>query len=195
MFEILRKSLATGVVTTSYPETPAAIASNARGRPEIDFAQWKDARPAATICPTGAISCADGDGTRTATLDLGACIFCGLCAEVDPAIRMTNRCELAARQRGDLRTIAKYRLRPDGTHEAFLTKSAEQDEQGPSPSPPLEERDGERRPFPMYPAAGSWRGGPLNPRLRQEGNPSRPLAASCKCGSIKSWAVRCTSAK
>src|SRR6266446_3680993 len=147
MFEILRKSLATGVVTTSYPEAPAAISSNARGRPEIDFAQWKDARPAATICPTGAISCADGDGTRTATLDLGACIFCGLCAEVDTAIRMTNSCELAARQRGDLRTIAKYRLRPDGTHEAFLTKSAEQDEQGPSPSPPLEERAGERRPF------------------------------------------------
>ena len=140
MFEILRKSLATGVVTTSYPEAPAVISSNARGRPEIDFAQWKDARPAATICPTGAISCADCDGTRTATLDLGACIFCGLCAEVDTAIRMTNRCELAARRRGDLRTIAKYRLRPDGTHEAFLTKSAEQDEQGPSPSPPLEER-------------------------------------------------------
>src|SRR6266699_7145094 len=115
MFEILRKSLATGVVTTSYPETPAAIASNARGRPEIDFAHWKDARPAAAICPTGAISFADSDGTRTATLDLGACIFCGLCAEVDTAIRMTNVCELAATHREDLRSSAKYELNPDGT--------------------------------------------------------------------------------
>ena len=132
MFEILRKSLATGVVTTSYPEAPAAISSNARGRPEIDFVQWKDARPAATICPTGAIACADADGTRTATLDLGLCIFCGLCADVDTAIRMTNSCELAARRRGDLRTTAKYRLRPDGTHETFLTKFSEPDEQGPS---------------------------------------------------------------
>src|SRR6266404_2508961 len=147
MFEILRKSLATGVVTTSYPEAPAAISGNARGRPEIDFAQWKDARPAATICPTGAISFADSDGTRTATLDLGACIFCGLCAEVDTAIRMTNSCELAARHRANLRATAKYRLRPDGTHETLLTKSSEPGEQWPSPSPPLEERAGERRPF------------------------------------------------
>src|SRR6266581_3837127 len=142
MFEILRKSLATGVVTTSYPEAPAAISSNARGRPEIDFAHWKDARPAAAICPTGAIACADADGTRTATLDLGLCIFCGLCADVDTAIRMTNNCELAARRTEDLRTIAKYRLRPDGTHESYLTKSSDQADQGPSPSPPEEERAG-----------------------------------------------------
>src|SRR5438445_1742543 len=161
MFEILRKSVATGIVTTGYPEAPAAISSNARGRPEIDFARWKDARPAAAVCPTGAITCADCDGTRTATLDLGACILCGLCAEVDTAIRMTNRCELAARHRGDLRTTAKYRLRPDGTHESYLTKSSEQDEQGPSPSPPiprtlsgLEERAGERRPFKSSTAQG-----------------------------------------
>ncbi len=32
------------------------------------------------------------------TVDLGKCTFCGLCAEVDPAIRMTNVCELAARR-------------------------------------------------------------------------------------------------
>src|SRR5438876_7927818 len=110
MFEILRKSLATGIVTTSYPATPAAISNNARGRPEIDFAKWKDARPAAAICPTGAIAFADSDDTRTATLDLGQCIFCGLCAEVESAIRMTNECELAARHRGELKIAAKYRL-------------------------------------------------------------------------------------
>src|SRR5439155_18765879 len=154
MFEILRKSLATGVVTTSYPEAAAAISSNARGRPEIDFPRWKDARHAAAICPTGAIACADVDGTRTATLDLGLCIFCGLCADVDTAIRMTNRCELAARRRGDLRTTAKYRLRPDGTHETLLAKSSEQDEQRPSPSPPEEESAGERRPLKSSTAPG-----------------------------------------
>ena len=120
MFEILRKSLTTGVVTTGYPDAPAAIASNARGRPEIDFAQWKDARPAATICPTGAISFVDKDSTRTATLDLGACIFCGLCAEVDPAIRMTNICEIAAGQRNALRTSARYELNSDGTQRGLI---------------------------------------------------------------------------
>src|SRR5437762_161146 len=117
MFQILRKSLATGVVTTSYPRTPAEVSSHARGRPEIDFANWKDARPAATVCPTGAIAFADDAGVRTATLDLGKCIFCGLCAEADTAIRMTTVCELAARRRGDLKTTARYSLASDGTHE------------------------------------------------------------------------------
>src|SRR5438034_5584631 len=104
MFEILRKSLSTGVVTTSYPETPPEVSTSARGRPEIDWANWKDARPASAICPTGAISQEDGKGQRVARLDLSKCIFCGLCADVDKAIRMTNICECAARSRDELMT-------------------------------------------------------------------------------------------
>ena len=117
MFEILRKSLVTGVVTTRYPATPVEVAPNARGRPEIDWAQWQDARPAARVCPTGAIEFADAAGVRTARLDLGKCIFCGLCADVDKAIRMTNQCELACRNRNGLITTARYALNPDGTHQ------------------------------------------------------------------------------
>jgi Ni,Fe-hydrogenase III small subunit/formate hydrogenlyase subunit 6/NADH:ubiquinone oxidoreductase subunit I len=117
MFEILRKSLATGVVTTRYPATPVEVAPNARGRPEIDWARWLDARPAARICPTGAIEFAEAAGGRTASLDLGKCIFCGLCADVDQAIRMTNQCELASRSRTGLITTARYTLNPDGTHQ------------------------------------------------------------------------------
>jgi len=124
MLQILRKSFATGVVTTSYPQTPAEVSGHARGRPEIDFVNWKDARPAAAICPTGAFACADSNGVRTATLDLGKCIFCGLCAEVDAAIRMTNQCELAARRSADLQFAAKYQLNPDGTHAKMLEQPA-----------------------------------------------------------------------
>jgi Ni,Fe-hydrogenase III small subunit/Pyruvate/2-oxoacid:ferredoxin oxidoreductase delta subunit len=121
MFSILRHSLGTGVVTTDYPRTPAEVSTRARGRPLIDFAHWKDARPAAKICPTGAITCADENQRRTASLDLAKCIFCGLCAEVDPtAIRMTNEVELAGRQRAQLITGARYELNPDGTHRAWL---------------------------------------------------------------------------
>ena len=120
MLHILRKSLATGVVTTNYPETPAEVSPHARGRPGIDFANWKDARPAAAICPTGAIAVADQTGVRTATLDLGKCIFCGLCAEVDQAIRMTNQCELAARRGDDLKFTARYELNSDGSHAKML---------------------------------------------------------------------------
>ena len=92
MFETLRQSLKTGVVTTRYPVAPADISNRARGKPEIDWVKWKDARPATAVCPTGAIAFRDDASTRTAALDLGKCIFCGLCAEADAAIRMTNVC-------------------------------------------------------------------------------------------------------
>ena len=124
MFETLHQSLKTGVVTTTYPQTPPEVSVRARGRPEIDCVNWKDARPAAAICPTGAIEYSDSDGVRTAELDLGKCIFCGLCADVDPAIHMTNRCELATRRRDGLITSARYDLKPDGTHERMLSSPA-----------------------------------------------------------------------
>lgn len=116
MFNVLRQSQKAGVVTTTYPATPAEVSPRTRGRPEIDWAAWKDARPAAAVCPTGAIACADQGGRRTATLDLAQCIFCGLCADADPAIRMTTVCECAARSRGALVTTAAYSLKSDGTH-------------------------------------------------------------------------------
>ena len=120
MLETLRQSLKTGVVTTTFPKTPPEVSSRARGKPEIDWAKWKDARAATAICPTGAIEFYDDSATRTATLDLGKCIFCGLCADADEAIRITNQCELAARQRASLKFTARYHLAPDGTHERLL---------------------------------------------------------------------------
>src|SRR5205823_11089133 len=122
MFEILRKSLRIGIVTTNYPKAPPEVSSHARGRPEIDWTNWKDARPAAAICPTGAIVSEDKNGERTATLDLGKCIFCGLCADVDKAIRMTNLCECAARKRSDLITSRAYTLKADGSHDQLLER-------------------------------------------------------------------------
>ena len=120
MFEIIRKSLSTGIVTTDYPLAPAEVSSRARGRPEIDFVNWKDARPAIAACPTGALACEEGRGTRSVTLDLAKCTFCGLCAEADAAIRMTNACELAARRKADLVTTAEYALGLGGVHQKLL---------------------------------------------------------------------------
>jgi Ni,Fe-hydrogenase III small subunit/Pyruvate/2-oxoacid:ferredoxin oxidoreductase delta subunit len=128
MFDVLRKSLSTGVVTTSYPDTPAEVSSQARGKPEIDWANWKDARPATAICPTGAISYQDINGQRLARLDLAKCVFCGLCADVDKAIRMTNVCECAARNRDNLMTSASYSLKSDGSHDRIVS--------GPPVNPP-----------------------------------------------------------
>jgi len=120
MFDILRKSLATGVVTADYPPAPAEVSTQARGRPEIDFAKWQDARPAVAACPTGALACEDSGGMRAVTLDLGKCTFCGLCAEADTAIRMTSACELATRRKADLVTSARYELASDGADQKLL---------------------------------------------------------------------------
>ncbi len=64
MLNLLRKNLGTGIVTTRYPATPPEVSRAARGRPEIDWPKWADARPAAAICPTGAIYQLNPDGTH-----------------------------------------------------------------------------------------------------------------------------------
>jgi Ni,Fe-hydrogenase III small subunit/formate hydrogenlyase subunit 6/NADH:ubiquinone oxidoreductase subunit I len=124
MFGILGKSISTGVVTTRYPAAPPELSPHARGRPEIDWDNWKDARPAAAVCPTGAISHEDSSGQRVVRLDLARCTFCGLCAEVDPSIRMTNRCECAVRRRNDLVFAAQYNVNADGTQRRLLGSQA-----------------------------------------------------------------------
>ena len=133
MFDLLRKSLSVGVVTSRYPDAPLQISPRARGKPVIDWANWRDARPACAVCPTGAIVAADDpeqptaapSGTRTVVFDLGLCVFCGLCADVDPAIRMTNQCELAAPRREDLTARATYTLKADGTHAGLISQPAQ----------------------------------------------------------------------
>lgn len=125
MFEILTNSLKTGVVTTQYPDAPPDVSRNARGKPEIGWAKWKDARPAAAACPTAAIEFHDEKQVRTVSLDLAKCVFCGLCAEADPAIRMTTQCELAARHREQLKSSARYRVSAAGIQEQMLEPPAE----------------------------------------------------------------------
>jgi Ni,Fe-hydrogenase III small subunit/formate hydrogenlyase subunit 6/NADH:ubiquinone oxidoreductase subunit I len=118
MFKILQKTVRTGVVTTDYPEAPARPPLMSRGKPEFDFKSWRDARPAAEVCPTGAIAVRDAGNSRTVTVDYGKCIFCGLCAEAEPrgAVRVTREFELAVRDRRHLVIAAEYGLNPDGTH-------------------------------------------------------------------------------
>jgi Ni,Fe-hydrogenase III small subunit/formate hydrogenlyase subunit 6/NADH:ubiquinone oxidoreductase subunit I len=119
MFEILRKSIGIGVVTKSYPRAHSEPCLG-RGRPQIDFSKWQDTRAAAASCPTQAISHCDEARVRTTTLDLGKCIFCGLCAEADSAIQMTHASELAVRSRAELLSHATYELTSSGTHGRLL---------------------------------------------------------------------------
>lgn len=118
MFRILQKTISTGTVTADYPAQPAHISERFRGRPSFDFEKWKDARPAAEVCPTGAISVIDEGDSRRVTVDYGLCVFCGLCAEAssEQAVRITQEFELATSNRRNLLLTAEYTLNADRTH-------------------------------------------------------------------------------
>jgi len=118
MLKILQKTVSTGTVTANYPAEPAKICDRFRGRPSFDFDKWKDAQPAAEVCPTGAISLSDEGDFRKVTVDYGLCIFCGLCAEAssEQAVRITQEFELATSDRRNLVLTAEYTLNADRTH-------------------------------------------------------------------------------
>jgi Ni,Fe-hydrogenase III small subunit/formate hydrogenlyase subunit 6/NADH:ubiquinone oxidoreductase subunit I len=121
MFKILHKTFEAGIVTIPYPERAATPCAGFRGRPAFDLDKWRDARPAAEVCPTEAITVQDNGAARQVTIDYGRCVFCGLCAGVsDGAVTMTREYELAVRRRGDLVITAGYALQPDGTHERLV---------------------------------------------------------------------------
>ncbi len=123
MFKIIQKTIRTGIVTKAYPAEVAQISEHFRGRPHFDFEKWTDARPAAEVCPTGAISVHDSNNSRTVTVDYGLCVFCGLCAEASPdeAVRITQEFELATPNRHNLVLTAEYMLNADGTHRQLGT--------------------------------------------------------------------------
>src|ERR1019366_7230201 len=124
MFKILQKTFTTGIATVAYPSVPAVVSGHFRGAPEFDFASWRDARPAAEVCPTGAIALSDGAGHRRVTIDYGLCVFCGQCADVTPegAVRVTTEFELATRHRAGLIHAADYSLNSDGTHHHLIAE-------------------------------------------------------------------------
>jgi len=123
MFKILQKTLSTGIATVAYPDVPAVVSGQFRGRPEFDFASWRDARPAAEVCPTGAIAVNDSGAIhRRVTVDYGLCIFCGQCADASPdgAVHVTTEFALATHHRAGLLLVADYDLNADGTHERLI---------------------------------------------------------------------------
>jgi Ni,Fe-hydrogenase III small subunit/formate hydrogenlyase subunit 6/NADH:ubiquinone oxidoreductase subunit I len=120
MFKILQKTASTGIVTANYPAEKPRVSENFRGRPRFDFEKWKDARGAAEVCPTEAISVSDHGDSRNVTVDYGLCVFCGLCADASPeSVHMTQEFELATTVRQDLVLTAEYELNRDRTHRSL----------------------------------------------------------------------------
>ncbi len=121
MFKILEKTFRAGTVTTAYPRSAAALPGNSRGAPEFELAKWHDARTAAEVCPAGAISIADSQGSRLVQVDFGKCNFCGECAATDAAVKTTPEFELAATSREALVITARYALNRDGSHHHLVS--------------------------------------------------------------------------
>lgn len=110
MWRMLAKSLWLGVATTPYPAAPEAAAT--RGRPTLDATRCQGSGDCVRSCPTGAIRLDDdpADGTRRWHVDLGACVFCGVCAQAcaSQAIALVPGVELSVRDRAALlQTIAQ----------------------------------------------------------------------------------------
>lgn len=121
MFEILHKSLRTGLVTIGDPLGEFAPSEAFRGAPRFDFDRWKDAREQAALCPTGAIRTEDRAGTRDVRIDYGLCIFCGQCAEGgDTAVTISREMEPPVKRREDLVVKARYELDDSGRHTRLL---------------------------------------------------------------------------
>ena len=126
MFHIFKKAAQTRLVTIGYPQVSAQIPEYFRGAPSFEFSGWRDARPAAEACPTGAIAIEESGGLRRVTVDYGLCIYCGECADADcsGAVKITRDFELAVRERGDLVTTAEYPIAPDGSQGRFRRRTS-----------------------------------------------------------------------
>lgn len=102
MPNVLIERLRQGHRTARFPDGPADLPERFRGRPELDVSRCRDdCRECVDVCPTSAVA------TEPLRIDLGACLFCGLCQEAcsDGAIVFTRDHTLAARSRQDLVAI------------------------------------------------------------------------------------------
>ncbi|MGI8968739.1 MAG: hypothetical protein ACR2GA_06520 [Chloroflexota bacterium] len=96
--------------TTRYPREVPILPL--RTVPSVDETLLRPGHCAflASVCPTGALADPLDGAKPSLVLDYGKCVFCGLCAEALPGVvTMAHDYELAARNRGDLRTTYVFR--------------------------------------------------------------------------------------
>ncbi len=101
MFNALRARLQQKHRTMAFPDgNPPALPDRLRGRPGIDRSRCpQGCRQCANACPVDAI-----DVNRDLRIDLGKCLFCGLCSDACPSrcLTFTREYRLATRTRQDL---------------------------------------------------------------------------------------------
>jgi len=110
MLSIFRRSLATGTVTTRYPQEPEHPPPAFRSQPALLAERCTGSAACAAACPTGAVAVAPTTEGWRWSLDRARCAGCGLCVEACPTAALVHESEfeLAARQRGDLTVAAEF---------------------------------------------------------------------------------------
>jgi formate hydrogenlyase subunit 6 len=110
VLNIFRRSLKTGLVTTSHPDTPDPAPSAYRGQVQLHANRCTGEGACAKVCPSAAITVDHAAGVWSWELNDARCVFCGLCADVcqSAAIELSNEYELAVRQPADLVTRVTF---------------------------------------------------------------------------------------
>ena len=106
MLRIIGSALRTGTVSYNQDRLAAPAPALTKGRPALDPTRCDGNAACQAACPTSAIVLgqAGKDGRRSFTLDYGACVFCGRCAEAcaPGALTISAEYALATLRREDL---------------------------------------------------------------------------------------------
>ncbi|MBE6367066.1 MAG: NADH-quinone oxidoreductase subunit NuoB [Lentisphaerae bacterium] len=86
--------------TNKFPDAPPNLPEHFRGRIEFDRNDFTDEiwQQTAANCPVDAMD------KEKVCIDLGRCIFCGKCQQINPAIRFTSEYRMGTMQRENLLT-------------------------------------------------------------------------------------------
>jgi len=111
MFNILKKTIKTGIITSKYPEIKDDVPEGFRGKPQILSEQCTLCGDCAAACPSRALKLDHAENETVLTLSYCSCIFCGRCEEVcqNYAVKLTREFEMASRTKDDLVSVIRRR--------------------------------------------------------------------------------------
>jgi formate hydrogenlyase subunit 6 len=111
VLHIFHRRLASGKLTTRYPEAAEQAPPAFRGMPDLTATRCSGGGQCAAACPSAALHVQDQADGWIWRLDRAACTGCGLCVEACPngALATSLEFELAARTRADLVTTVRVR--------------------------------------------------------------------------------------
>jgi Ni,Fe-hydrogenase III small subunit/ferredoxin-like protein FixX len=101
MFKVIKNRLEQGHRTSKYPKEPISLYKRFRGMPKIDTTCNPSlVKRCAESCPQDAID------TKSCMIDLGRCVFCGLCETISEGkfVQFTQNFEMGVANKSDLLT-------------------------------------------------------------------------------------------